>query len=614
MRPEAGRPYQLVHQIVSLTGINFHTRSIIGFVELTIVPNRDNLKHIRLNAKQLRIYKVTINGELEASFQYFDPVLIVSEDAQNKDLDTFAESHVYGCNLVDPDLNGGELNIKIPTEAVAADMVATGKPLRVGVEFSLEEPQGGVHFVVPENPFKHMTQASTSAGGAAGEGTSSDAVKSEPRKVTMSERAAHLFTCSHESSSRLWFPCVDSTSELCTWKLEFTVDDGMTAVSCGDLVDTVYTPDMKRKTFHYQLNVPTSACSIGLAVGPFEIYVDPNMNEVTHFCLPHLLPLLKATARWTHETFEFLEVTLANRFPFGSYKQVFVDEAYQDVTPYSTMAIFSTALLHSSAIIDQVYATRIEGAKALASQYFGCFIAPERFSDLWLKKGISLYLAGLFIKKTFGNNEYRFWVHEQMKKVVAYEEKYGGIVLDGSQPPAAGPVKKDTFPFSITNVNCCSPKYLEILGLKAHLCIRMIEKDIGAPQLLQVFNKQLSLAVIAAQSKASSTAWSNMIITTKTFEKAINMVTGKEMNVFMDQWVRTGGHARFSMEFVFNRKRNTVEMQINQDSVGGGGGQALRGVRRYVGRIEVAVQELDGWFLHNYALEQVRLMLHRNGT
>ena len=41
-------------------------------------------------------------------------------------------------------------------------------------------------------------------------------------------------------------------------------------------------------------------------------------------------------------------------------------------------------------------------------------------------------------------------------------------------------------------------------------------------------------------------------------------MTGKDMGVFMDQWVRTGGHARFHMEFVFNRKRNTVEMVITQ--------------------------------------------------
>jgi hypothetical protein len=28
--------------------------------------------------------------------------------------------------------------------------LASGKLLKVGVEFSLEDPQGGIHFVVPE--------------------------------------------------------------------------------------------------------------------------------------------------------------------------------------------------------------------------------------------------------------------------------------------------------------------------------------------------------------------------------------------------------------------------------------------------------------------------------
>ncbi len=129
----SARPFQLVHQIVSLTGINFHTRSIIGFVELTLLPARDNLKHVRLNAKQLRIYRVALD-DVEAPFQYFDPTLEVCEGEttrfglsiqrdllQNvtnvrllRDLETYSESHFQGCNLVDPDLNGGELNIRVP--------------------------------------------------------------------------------------------------------------------------------------------------------------------------------------------------------------------------------------------------------------------------------------------------------------------------------------------------------------------------------------------------------------------------------------------------------------------------------------------------------------------
>ena len=34
---------------------------------------------------------------------------------------------------------------------------------------------------------------------------------------------------------------------------------------------------------------------------PFEIYVDPNMHEVTHFCLPHLAEILKHTTNYIHQ-------------------------------------------------------------------------------------------------------------------------------------------------------------------------------------------------------------------------------------------------------------------------------------------------------------------------
>jgi len=580
---EISRHYRLVHQIVSLTGINFQTKSIIGYVELTLIPSRDNLKHIRLNAKQLRIYRVCLNETVEAPFQYFDPTLEVTQGAEEKrDLDTYAENHLTGCNLTDPDLNGGELNIRVPSEAFQQGLIAEGKVLKVSVEFSLEDPLGGVHFVVPE-----------------GEGS-------------LAERSAHLFTYGHENCARLWFPCIDTNSEPCTWKLEFTVDESMTAVSCGELVETVFTPDLKRKTFHYHVNTPTSAPNIALAVGPFQVYVDPNMHEVTHFCLPHLLPVLKSTVRQLFEVFEYFETILATQFPFTCYKQVFVDQLFQPACHYSTLTIFNTNILHSSAVIDQQYETRKMMTLALAAQFFGCFISTEKWSDRWIKKGIPLYLMGLWVKKTFGNNEYRDMIHQHMDELVKYEEKYGGIILDSSQKPSAiismrgeaarnPEIENNPFCFPVDNLQTCSPRYLEVMEVKAHLVVRMLEHRLGQAQLLQVLNKLLSLANNARLVKADPKAWSNMIWNTNTFTKSIFTVTGKDMLVFMDQWVRMGGHAKFHMTFVFNRKRNTVELVINQDAAN----QNQRGVRKYVGPVKVALQELDGQFPHTFQVEHV---------
>ena len=224
------------------------------------------------------------------------------------------------------------------------------------------------------------------------------------------------------------------------------------------------------------------------------------MHEVTHFCLPHLLPVLKSTARWVHEAFEFFEIILATRYPYSCYKQVFVDEAFTNVASYSTMAIMSTTLLASSAVIDQTYETRRLTTLAVARQFFGCFIVAERWSDRWLRVGLATYLTGLFIKKTFGNNEYRNYIWNTNNEVCAYERKYGGIILDCSQPPAPPVVRGEekqhreqprevnAFIFHPTNLNTCSPEYLDVMTKKAHLAVRMLENRIGG-QLLQVLNR-----------------------------------------------------------------------------------------------------------------------------
>ncbi|KAG5679292.1 hypothetical protein PVAND_008870 [Polypedilum vanderplanki] len=570
------------HQILALTGISFEKKSIIGFVELTIVPVRETLKYIKLNAKQCRIYKAILNDTYEAQFYYFDPFTnVCQENPTTRALEQFSKYHLNAALQVDPDVNAGELIIVIPQEA--NHLIGEGRGLRVGVEFSLEEPAGGIHFAIPD----HGNENSN-----------------------MFDLGAHMFTYGHENSSRLWFPCVDSYAEPCTWKLEFTVDEKLTAVSCGELTEVVLTPDLRRKTFHYVVNTPICAPNIALAVGPFEIYVDPNMHEVTHFCLPNLLPLLKNTVRYVHEAFEFYEEVLASRFPFSCYKQVFVDELEGgQAHAYSTMTILSTHLLHSIAIIEQTFISRKIMSKAIAEQFFGCFITMKNWNDVWLARGIAEYLNGFYSKKCFGNNAYRAWIRKELAEVVSYEEKYGGIILDPSQPPAPLPVANQSTKvveiqkienvhyFPIKNLHTMSPKYVEIMRKKAHLVIRMLEHRIGQELLLQVFNKQLALATNAASTKISSGLWHQLLISTNVFTKAIFTVTGKDMAVFIDQWVRTGGHAKFSLTSVFNRKRNTIELEIRQDSVN------QKGVRKYVGPLLIQLQELDGTFKHTLQIE-----------
>ena len=135
-------------------------------------------------------------------------------------------------------------------------MLFENKPLKVMVEFSLEQPKGGVHFVTPP--------CTTTADSQARE-VQLDAVficmcmhvffsfGSTSMLSVMAGKTLHgVCVCDTVAAStyciccvhmcRLWFPCVDSFTEPCRWTLYFTVPAHMMAISCGDLMEQARGP------------------------------------------------------------------------------------------------------------------------------------------------------------------------------------------------------------------------------------------------------------------------------------------------------------------------------------------------------------------------------------
>ncbi|CAG0902848.1 unnamed protein product [Cyprideis torosa] len=164
-----------------------------GLTELNLLVLRP-FSHILLNAKQMRIYKVVINESFDVGFENFDPLMKIGDREHPED----GPAGRRGRGL------RGEVMVPLPPSLTAE--MHSGHSIRVEVEFSLENPRGGIQFVLPEE-----------------EGSLEEGVR------------ADIFT---QESARLWFPCLDAYSEPCTWKLEFTVDESMTAVSCGELLET----------------------------------------------------------------------------------------------------------------------------------------------------------------------------------------------------------------------------------------------------------------------------------------------------------------------------------------------------------------------------------------
>jgi hypothetical protein len=64
-------------------------------------------------------------------------------------------------------------------------------------------------------------------------------------------------------------------------------------------------------------------------------------------------------------------------FPFTSYKQVFVEDAYSPCQTGATISIFSSSVLVDKDIIEQTYETRRVLTKALTSQYIDHYLGKK---------------------------------------------------------------------------------------------------------------------------------------------------------------------------------------------------------------------------------------------
>lgn len=661
------KSYLLRHQNVCLNEIDFELKRISGFVEIHLTPLKNKLTRVRLNAKQCKIKRLlaAISDDPVAykscHFTYNDPLLEVSQIGLNekpdgehqtqheKNLKKFQTKHQDAVQSTEHDFGNGEVIVHLPDEI--QKQISSGeteKLLKILIEYSIENPQGGLHFVIPNDssekppkfdlttnllnngdrtcpqnttstseptssidqqqqlpsklPSNHDTNGLTDPSQADLNNINQKSANLNPienKQQTNTSKYVHLFTYKHHNCSRLWFPCLDSYGQPCTWVLEFTVQSHMTVVSSGDLVDTYSTSDKKCKTFKYKLNVPTSAPNIGFVAGQFETWVQPmSYCPIKNYFLSGLSELAESSCSFINDCAEFYDEFLSFKYPYSNYKQVFVDQAYEPYQSYATLSICCTNLLHSSHIIDQTFITRKVLSEALASQYFGCFIEMSSWPAAWLTRGISSFLAAQYGRKVFGNNEYRYRVRDTMRRLIEYEQKFGGVVLDETSDVVNK--SRNNFHFSTQSPHTISPSFDEAHKLKSFLVIRMLEDRIGKTLLIQVFNKILSLASTASQQPAESNMWTNMLLSTGTFEKAVFTVTGKDKEIasFLEQWIYQGGHALFNGSFIFDRKRNVVELQIRQPDT------SSIGIRPYFGPVTVTVQELDGTFLQKLNIEE----------
>ncbi|CAA7264750.1 unnamed protein product [Cyclocybe aegerita] len=415
-------------------------------------------------------------------------------------------------------------------------------PITINISYSLRNPADGFEFVLPSDSYPF--------------------------------RLPHAYTTpSSPDSARCWVPCLDNLWEKCTWEFEFVVpryleehdtsrDDDEpsdaipTMVVCsGELVEQVAHPYNSNKTiFLFSQPVLTSVQHIAFAAGPFHLLSIPpdstaeettgsSQPHIYAFCLPGHELFLNSSTSVLRSAMSFY-TSECGSYPFGSYKVVFVDQLPTQRFDSATLSLLTTDLLHGEDAIEQAIETRHALSHALACQWSGINIIPKSWSDLWLVNGLASYVTGLFLRKLFGNNDYRFRLKKDMQRVLAWDV--------GGMPPICQPQVLDP-PDSAA---------LPFINLKAPLVLHILDRRLGKSGTSLGLSRVLPKLFLSAISGELQ----NNALSTHTFLRTCRKVSGVDPRSFAEQWIYGSGCPSFGFSASFNRKKMAVEITMRQEA------------------------------------------------
>jgi aminopeptidase N len=198
-----------------------------------------------------------------------------------------------------------------------------------------------------------------------------------------------LFAISQPDGARFWFPANDHPRDKATFRFEYTVPQGLTAVANGRLVvvrqDETMPDGRPADTFVWEHNYPMATYLAVAAVGPY-VRLDGVTHDGVHlrdYVFPELQPdFLRATA-----------VTEAAMAWMGDLFGPYPFEAYGHATVYvpnvsmetQTMVLLSNRMMTEGTVIHE-----------LAHVWFGNWVSLDSWADLWRNEGFATYITLLW--------------------------------------------------------------------------------------------------------------------------------------------------------------------------------------------------------------------------
>ncbi len=169
----------------------------------------------------------------------------------------------------------------------------------------------------------------------------------------------------------------------------------------------------------------------------------------------------------------------------------------------------------------------------IAHQWFGDAASEKNFYNLWLSEGFATYLTHYYLENKYGVDSLKKRLIADRAKIIAFEKSRLTPVVDT--------LAKENY-MALLNANS-----YEKGGWVLHMLRRKLGDDVFWKGIRQYYAK-----------------YNGSNANTDDFRKVMQKASGKDLNVFFKQWLKTAGHPVLKISYDTSTEKGKIVVKVEQ--------------------------------------------------
>lgn len=345
------------------------------------------------------------------------------------------------------------------------------------------------------------------------------------------DKPLQVWTQGETDHNSCWFPTIDAPNQKMTQEISICVDSNMVTLSNGILVSSIRNQDGTR-TDIWSHHLPHAPYLAMIAAGKFSVTKDRWRNIPVHYYVePQYASLAARIFHRTPDMLDYYSRILGVDYPWSSYHQIAVRDFVSGAMENTGAVVFGQWAQRS---VRELVDGSAEGTVAheMFHHWFGDLVTCESWSNLSLNESFATYGTPLWYEHAYGREEADAALEGNLKDYLAESRRK----------------QVDLIRYYYEDNEDMFDRHSYAKGARI---LHMLRNEIGD----KAFFESLRVYLTKHAFKAAEV---------HDFRLACEEVTGRDLQVFFNQWFLSKGHPVLSMKYHYDDNNKQCVFNLSQ--------------------------------------------------